>query len=167
MRALVAVVATLLLAAAPASGAELLPVGPHADNVGTRVVLQLQAPRASFGIRKVARQVNQEVPGLHIRRFGKCADRPDLYCLRVRVADYGTWEENQTRWVGQYRVENDVDLIELNTSYQPNQSVACHELGHALGLQHHDSRGCVGYPSGDYFSSLELSSLRAAYPADS
>jgi hypothetical protein len=163
LRRLALATAILMAVATPAGARELIPMAAHADNVGDRVVIQLQAPEHSWGIRKVARQINQEVPGLHIRRHGKCADRPELYCARVIVADFGRYETGGVSWIGEYSAPDGVDTIKLNASFRPRQGTACHELGHLLGLPHHNSRGCVGYPSGEYFSDLELSSMKAVY----
>lgn len=98
----------------------------------------LDAPAHAWGIRRVARYWDRHVPAIRVYTTGGCSVHPSAYCITVSVQDYG-----ETRWLAQtfpYPVLN----IELNSHWHyRHQAVACHEFGHALGLDHHAGTGCV------------------------
>ena len=111
--------------------------------VSDPVNVQLQGPDNVWRIRKVADTVREKVPGLRIRLYGTCAERPNYHCVTIRVRDYGA-----TAWSGQTTAYGDGRLIQLNSHYGNHYYVGCHELLHALGMMHHRYwHGCLRSPA--------------------
>jgi hypothetical protein len=136
------------------------------------IAIQLEAPDKAWGIRAAAKQVNQEVEGIHIYRYGTCETRPWAHCLRVKVYDFGRDDYGQWRgWTAhEPPYTESYGLIWLNTHYAPSRNVACHELGHSLGIPHHRQRGCLGEPRWGWnggafesFSKAEINALNDYY----
>jgi hypothetical protein len=79
--------------------------------------------------------------------YGRCHD--GARCVRVDAADHGAWDSilgyTSANWNGAE--------ITLNTYYsnsaRQRRAIACHEIGHALGLSHNPSRGSCLYASID------------------
>lgn len=70
--------------------------------------------------------------------YGQC--RAGARCVRVGAADHGEWN----KVLGHTTFSLNGAEISLNTYYsnsvQQRRAIACHELGHALGLKHNPSR---------------------------
>lgn len=165
MRRLAAVVlgAVLALQGAPAQAAKpALYVGlyrPPGAPAGDAIV-QLEAPGASWGIRAAARELDAAIDGLTILTTGTCASRPDAACIRVQVAAYTPEQQaalsnhpDHATWAGlvtyglpyERTVHLDVMGEWGERSRMSKLGIAAHELGHALGLDHHDNaRGIMG-----------------------
>lgn len=137
--------------------------------------VQLQAPRASWGIRQVARRMDAELPGITISVRGRC--QPADYtttCVRVRMDNYSVERQH---WLAQQPVEwyaltaypaPNLRVVYLNRAYDhPNrEAVTAHELGHVLGLNHHDRAGVCGrWPDRTDLSRWERGVLRHTYSA--
>lgn len=151
-----------------ATSAEIIPTRPlvqKSTDVGVHTII-IEAPSQALGIRRVAAYVDQQVAGIDIwARRGIVCD-PDVTCIRVTVADYGPFPVETCgalrSWAGCALI-GDVDpWIKLNTYFGTQQSVGCHELLHALGLDHHTGLGCVGL-GGRLPSTLEIETLRGLY----
>lgn len=145
------------------------PWSPHPDNPDQDTLkVTLAGPTDTWTMRKVARWVNEQVEGIHIYRSGWCPDRPDTRCLRVLMVN-----KPNADWAGlTYGVNENRRVIELNKANASTNAyreyLACHELGHALGIMHHQRRGCVqsahsNFPHPNRYSDFEVSRLREHY----
>jgi hypothetical protein len=117
------------------------------------LAMQLEAPPQAWGLRRSARIMDEQIDGLTIRTTGTCAESPDAICIHVEVGDYthqerldltygqvAAWDgvclcvDGPTRWI--YLREYD------RWQYMSHKrAIAAHELGHALGLGHHEWAG--------------------------
>lgn len=120
-----------------------------------RVVVEVHARRA-WGAQRIARHYSSKVGGLQLR-VGRCHRAQRAHCLRVYGGSYGrtSWWGLLTPW----------SRIDMNRRHGVHQMVACHEIGHALGLTHHSKRhGCLRNGSmARWPSPAELRALRRAY----
>lgn len=183
---LTAMVATLIPSSATADDSSyhtpapaiMFPVYKTLGGVDT--IVQLEAPADSWKIRKSARSVDALIDGLTINTRGNCALNPNDLCVKV-VVDYYTNAEtiaitngSSADWKGVVTFDPDnyqnrtVHLNTASTRGSQNRSiVAMHELGHALGLGHHDGRGMLGEDPFWHLNArlhwTELSVLRAWY----
>jgi hypothetical protein len=94
------------------------------------------------------------------------------HCVNVREGSYGTaWYGHTASTVsGGYFVDGSV-TVELNNQVTPNdythrRSVACHEMGHAIGMAHNNStNSCMSIPEfPQHPSSQDYSVLNQYYP---
>jgi len=120
-----------------------------------RVVVEVRAGRA-WGVQRIVRHYSRRVHGLQMV-LARCDRFPRAHCLRVHGGGYGrtSWWGLLTPW----------SRIDMNNRYGVHQMVACHEIGHALGLTHHSRRpGCLRNNSmARWPSPAELRALRRAY----
>lgn len=129
-------------------------------------VIQLEAPGRAWGIRKAARAMDAEIPGLTIRTTGTCTSDPTAVCVRVEIGTYVPERQAAmsglpgAQWTGLcYCAPTGPRVIYLNRYRQKGWLLgrekkvdsATHEFGHALGLGHHESEGVTstGNPSVD------------------
>jgi len=163
---LLLVVLLPLILPTPTAGAPVDPLPTlrqplSANTADGTVAVQIEGARNLWGTRRVAAYVDDRVPGLRIYRAGTCAARPWAHCVRVVVRSYG----NTSWWALTYWYTDPL-VIKLNTTYGPLQDIACHELMHVLGMDHHARGGCGSTTSpARYPTVLEVQALRAAYPA--
>jgi hypothetical protein len=144
---------------------------PHPDQRNQALLrITMRAPRNAWGIRRVARHVNRSVAGIHIYagRGARCTDRPTTRCVVVHVGRYGEigWA-GRAEHVDEHRRRIRLNLDKASTQLF-RQHMACHELGHVLGLMHHQQEGCVRSRHNlnqevRYVSPVELDALRAFY----
>ncbi|MER8039064.1 matrixin family metalloprotease [Streptomyces hydrogenans] len=94
------------------------------------------------------------------------------HCVHTYSGSYGTDWYGQTSYTtsGGYFVDGSV-VVRLNDQITPNtyaarRSVACHEMGHALGLDHNGStNSCMSVPEfPQHPSSQDYSVLNLLYP---
>lgn len=181
--ATLALLASVLLAA-PAHADSTTPTLEYPlSRVGDTVDVEVmvQAPTKAWGIRRAAKFYDAQVDGLTIHTRGTCAARPQAVCVRVIVDDYSPEEmlaldPSGSYWHGLTALGATERTIYLNLAGSvPNARwmdlrTARHELGHALGLAHHDGTEgvMVTEPKGGgeislWPSTAELDALRAWY----
>ena len=107
----------------------------------------LEAPDDAWGIRAAARSFSRRVDGLVIRSNRGATCDQTVSCIRVFVGrfDHDCGDLGR-RWYACSSIGTDPGVIWLDTrtSTLTRRNKACHELGHALGLRHHEHRGCLG-----------------------
>lgn len=145
---LIAAVTTLSLAA-PAHAAEpqlYAPLTTAAGDVPT--VVRVDAPRLSWGARAAARRWDALLPGLTIET-GACVE--GVPCVRVMPGSWDTADQlrlsegTSSAWRGLTAYpQPDLRLVFLNRASSSKTTAerartAMHEIGHALGLAHHDN----------------------------
>ena len=155
-----AVTATILVAA-PAHAINTRAMEQKGTDRGVHNVV-LSAPRKAYGLRVVARRVDQRVPGLHITS-GRC--RPEVTCIRVTIRNYGrtVWCGPVEAYRGCAQIGGTDPFIRANTYWALDRDLMCHEMLHALGLHHHGGRGCLGDNDQTLPSRAELRTLRGLY----
>lgn len=116
------------------------------------VVVQINAGPKSWGIRRAARRMDEEVDGLTVRTSGDCATAD--VCVTVRVGHYNDAdmmrlsEGYAPAWLGLtvYPTARD-RIIYLNAANaladDTRARTAAHEFGHILGLAHHYGYGLM------------------------
>lgn len=171
--AALALLASVLLAA-PAHAdsttpAVLVPLQKIGDTVDVEVMIQ--APLKSWGIRRAAKFYDAQVDGLTIHTRGTCAAQPQAVCVRVFVGNYSSEQTLAIShglaadWHGFVDYHDAGRTIYLNSRYGMSRVVTMHELGHVLGLDHHEgSEGVMVTTDLDPLpSTAELDALRVAY----
>lgn len=152
-----------------------VPLQKIGDTVDVEVMLQ--APLKAWGIRRAAKFYDAQVDGLTIHTRGTCAARPQAVCSRVVIGNYSSEQMLAIShglaadWHGfvDYQVDSagraSSRTIYLNSRYGFSRVVTMHELGHVLGLDHHDGgEGVMVTTDLDPVpSTAELDVLRAAY----
>lgn len=135
---------------------------PVARNRPFGVAFQIEGPGAgrSYGIRAVARLVDEALPQVRIFRWG---DHPGAHTIRAVV------KRMPAGIGGLTHVGLDPIVVEMadDVPAAARRRVAAHELAHALGLYHHLGVGAVGSTnwdgSADRLSRSELEALAAWY----
>lgn len=126
---------------------------------GKILQVQIDGPPNLWGLRKVAHRVDAKLEEVKFFYRGDCASHKVDQCLIVKPKNYGnTGFHGVTVWGPLPRV------IRLNNFYGEAQFVACHELMHGLGLDHHRQVGCVATDTTRALpSKTELKRLRHFY----
>jgi hypothetical protein len=132
-------------------------------------VFRIQGAGNPWQVKQAARDYSRRVPGLTVRIGGRC--RPGETCIVARelnLGHNGTYGDIRG-WTDGSRFD-----IRFNRYYRTarhgfqaakQRNTACHELGHAFGLDHHDGRsGCMSSSARpDRASPAEIRTLRATY----
>lgn len=168
VRASVVSVLTCLCLAAPVSAAAHIGVVdmPQRPTDTGRHTIILQAPDDAWGMRAVAHHLTQRLPGLVIRTDRGITCNDDVSCIRVHIGHFDhPCGQLGHRWYGCASIGTDPGVIWLDTktSTFSRRHKACHELGHALGLQHHEHQGCVGEGLLELPSDEEVQALDAVF----
>lgn len=96
--------------------------------------------RSGWGLAKVVRAWDA-APHIAVRQ-GSCDDNPQHYCVTVMDYDAGASDWWGRAWTA--TADNDHAWVDLNTHYGARAEATCHELGHTLGIMHHDRpHGCL------------------------
>lgn len=139
------------------------PIVRKPGNTHTELHIKIEGPSDIWGMRKFAREINPQLGGVHVFRYGTCAQRPNAVCVKVEVGNYGP-----TGWQGRAIVfpNSSYDrVLRLNTYYKYGRyQIAVHEFTHALGIAHHKEKGAVGTTPVKHLSLNELRLLRKTYP---
>ena len=132
---------------------------PVPENRRFGVAFQLKAPADAYGIRRVARLVDEALPEVRIFRWG---DHPRAWPIEVEVTTlegvggltYTYYDPDEP-----IRILLADDVADWGRPY-----LAAHELAHALGLYHHMGVGAVGWSrSTRRLSTVELEALADWY----
>lgn len=163
-----------LAALLPADASTTPSVGKPTDYIGaalpqnTRVIV-IEGPDWAWGIRPVARHFDEQLPSLrfHVRRGLTATDYPNALHVVVTRRDFGdainvgeaVTPGQGVREGGFWRFYDEPRGVNLNTDInrrpfyvglepdlllQAKRWVAAHELGHVLGLKHHEWPGIMG-----------------------
>lgn len=131
-----------------------------------RHTIILQAPDDAWGMRVVAQDFSERVDGLAIRTERGLTCDETVSCIRVHIGSFDhDCGELGSRWYGCASIGTDPGVIWLDTETPVSSRMhrACHELTHALGLQHHEHRGCVGEGFLALPSEFEVEALNAVF----
>lgn len=175
MRSVTTALAALLGALAISSPAQATtpPTEPAVVVPLTTHHLQVQAPRAAWGIRRAAQRMDAALPGITISVRGRC-DLTDhtTTCVRVRMDNYSLERQH---WLAQQPVgwfaltaypAPNLRVVYLNRAHHHRnpEAITAHELGHVLGLNHHDRAGVCGkWPGRTDLSQRERRVLNSTY----
>lgn len=154
-------IAAIILIPTPAHAIETTAMEQKSSDRGAHTVI-VQAPRKAYGLRTVIRRVNDGTPGLHVSS-GRC--RASVTCIRVTVRNYGrtVWCGPVEAYRGCAQIGGTDPFVRANTYWALDRDLMCHELLHALGLHHHNGRGCLGDNDQSLPSRPELRTLRGLY----
>lgn len=173
---LLALALLLVLLATPSADAAVIrtfPLEQKPTDLGVHTII-IEAPRRAWGIRTAAAVIDRQVEGLDIwaKRGIRCM--PTVTCIRVTKERWGITPErsctgrlNET-WVGCAQLGGTDPYVWLNASWRIGRygraRIGCHELLHALGLDHHSLHGCLGSGPGRLPSRVEIDTVRGLYP---
>lgn len=168
VRAVVLAVVTCLCLASPVSASVHVSVVdmPQRPTDPGRHTIILEAPDHAWGMRAVAQDLTERVSGLVIRADRGITCDPAVSCIRVHIGHFDhPCGQLGHRWYGCASIGTDPGVIWLDTrtSTFSRRHKACHELGHALGLHHHEHQGCVGEGFLELPSELEVQALAAVF----
>lgn len=150
-------------------GIATYPMTQKPTDAGVHTVI-IEAPRKAWGLRRAAHIVDSQVPGLAIaaRPWLRC--NTNVTCIPVTMAAFGTAGDQPpcgsppvTLWAGCAQIGGTDPWIALNVSVGFHPTYACHELLHALGMNHHTLGGCLS-SNASIPSAAELQTLREMYP---
>lgn len=162
---LVALITLLSLFSPVAADVAHADAAPHSS----AEVFRIQGSGNPWQVKQAARDYSKRVPGLNVRIGGTC--RPGETCIVARELNLG-----HNRTYGDIRGWTDGSRFDIrfNRYYRTTRhgmsaakprNTACHELGHAFGLEHHDRvAGCMSSrvrPASA--SAAEILALRAIY----
>ncbi len=166
-RALVVAVVVALSAVPTSAAAHITVVDmPQRPTDPRRHTIILEAPDDAWGMRAAARSFTERVPGLAIRTDRGLTCDETVSCIRVHICRFDQPCGELDRWYGCASIGADPGVIWLDTRTSPSsrRNEACHELGHALGLRHHEHRGCVGEGLPELPSEEEVAALATVFP---
>lgn len=149
----------------------LYPLVHQATDPGTLTVV-IEAPDRAWGLRKVAANYDRRLDNVDIRAKRGISCTLYVECIRVEVGQYGrkmVCGHPGLFYGCFYMYAEGPRWIALNESLTPEsmrKAIVCHELGHALGLDHHEGPGCVTGESTGRPSRAEIRTIDQRYASE-